>query len=73
VVRLPREPGKRESRYAHLFSGEISGADELAGMVGEDDPPAQSDGRLGQLEARVATLEAEVAALRTLIDDLTAA
>jgi uncharacterized protein YceH (UPF0502 family) len=21
VVKLPREPGKRESRYAHLFSG----------------------------------------------------
>ena len=24
VAKLPREPGKRESRYAHLFSGEIS-------------------------------------------------
>ena len=23
VVKLPREPGKRESRYAHLFGGEI--------------------------------------------------
>ena len=23
VVRLPREPGRRESRYAHLFSGEV--------------------------------------------------
>lgn len=23
VVKLPREPGKRESRYAHLFSGEV--------------------------------------------------
>ena len=21
VVKIPREPGKRESRYAHLFSG----------------------------------------------------
>lgn len=25
VVRLAREPGRRESRYAHLFSGEVSG------------------------------------------------
>ena len=24
VVRLAREPGRRESRYAHLFSGEVS-------------------------------------------------
>ena len=23
VVKLPREPGRRESRYAHLFSGEV--------------------------------------------------
>lgn len=23
VVKLPREPGKRESRYQHLFSGEV--------------------------------------------------
>ncbi len=27
VVRLAREPGKRESRYMHLFSGEV--VDEL--------------------------------------------
>lgn len=26
VAKLPREPGKRESRYAHLFSGEITEA-----------------------------------------------
>ena len=24
VVRLPREPGRRDSRYAHLFSGAVS-------------------------------------------------
>lgn len=23
VVKLPREPGKRESRYHHLFCGEV--------------------------------------------------
>jgi len=26
VVRLPREPGRRESRYAHLFSGPVAAA-----------------------------------------------
>lgn len=28
VTRLAREPGKRESRYAHLFSGEVETNDE---------------------------------------------
>ena len=28
VVRLAREPGRRESRYAHLFSGSVEGAAE---------------------------------------------
>ncbi|NVK40380.1 MAG: DUF480 domain-containing protein [Oceanospirillaceae bacterium] len=69
VVKLAREPGKRESRYAHLFSGEVSAAD-LA--------PASStataeldDDRLSQLEEDVASLRNEVAELRALLEDLT--
>jgi uncharacterized protein YceH (UPF0502 family) len=74
VVRLPREPGKRESRYAHLFSGEVAGATEQEDILGQADtgkPPAGS-GRVEQLEQRVADLEAEVAALKTRIDTLSA-
>ncbi len=69
VARLPREPGKRESRYAHLFSGELSEA-QMA-------PPASAaatdvdDDRLAALEQEVAGLRAEVAQLRELLDDLT--
>ena len=33
VVRLPREPGKRESRYMHLFSGEVDVAALAAGAA----------------------------------------
>jgi hypothetical protein len=66
VLRLAREPGKRESRYAHLFSGEPAGDGE-----GESEPGAAAaaeaanagDGRLEQLERRVADLEAEMAEL----------
>jgi uncharacterized protein YceH (UPF0502 family) len=75
VVRLPREPGKRESRYAHLFSGEVAGAEELETTVGFVDPDEQSPasgGRLSQLELRIVDLEVEVAALKELIDDLNA-
>jgi uncharacterized protein len=63
VVRLPREPGKRESRYAHLFGGEVQGglADEAAA------PSGAEPSRLAQLEARMSRLEAELAELKTLI------
>ncbi|PWC20628.1 DUF480 domain-containing protein [Brenneria roseae subsp. roseae] len=55
VARLAREPGKRESRYMHLFSGEpgetLAAADETA----SDDL---------SLAERVETLEKEVAELK---------
>ena len=60
VVRLAREPGKRESRYAHLFSGE-----PVATAAAEPAAPAASQpGRLDLIEQRLAELEAEVARLR---------
>ncbi|MCM2288117.1 MAG: DUF480 domain-containing protein [Sulfuritalea sp.] len=68
VVRLPREPGKRESRYAHLFSGEVSGeveqGSEHSGAPARAEPSLATVERLTQLEQRIATLEAEVAALK---------
>lgn len=68
VVRLPREPGKRESRYAHLFSGEVSGAGDAEGDAPgtpvRGGSPAVTEDRLLLLEQRIAALEAEVAALR---------
>jgi uncharacterized protein len=68
VVRLPREPGRRESRYAHLFSGEpVMAVDPVAagqGSVVPADPAASAPGRLERLEQRVTELEALVASLR---------
>ncbi|QFQ08743.1 YceH family protein [Enterobacter sichuanensis] len=64
VVRLAREPGKRESRYMHLFSGEIDISDKSIIpdiTVGDDD-----------LAARVAALEDEVAGLKQRLDALLA-
>ncbi|MDX5626606.1 MULTISPECIES: YceH family protein [unclassified Brenneria] len=55
TARLPREPGKRESRYMHLFSGEPS---EAAA------PAEDSDAESGDLAARVEILEKEVAELK---------
>ena len=69
VVRLPRQPGRRESRYAHLFSGEVSGADEADGAEPLESIPA-SGSALSRLEQRVAHLEAELAALKQRMEEL---
>lgn len=63
VVRLAREPGKRESRYMHLFCGEV---DE---PVSSDDA---SQAASGDLHARVEALEGEVAELKQRLDSLLA-
>jgi len=61
IAQLPRRPGEKETRYAHLLSGQpavqpaMEEAFELA-------PTARTD--------RVGTLEQEVARLRTELEDL---
>ena len=64
VVRLPREPGKRESRYMHLFSGEV----DLSQVVASESVAAPAD----DLTARVELLENEVAELKQRLDSLLA-
>lgn len=59
VVRLAREPGKRESRFMHLFSGQI------------DEVPAALESEVdGDLSARVSALENEVSELKRLVQHL---
>lgn len=68
VVKLPREPGKRESRYMHLFSGEVdveSFATAAAPVQGGDNE------RIEALEAEVSALKEELAELRALVEQLT--
>ena len=64
VVRLPREPGKRESRYMHLFSGEV----DLQSVAAQSSAPAAD----GDLRDRVEALEGEVAELKQRLDSLLA-
>ena len=64
MVRLAREPGKRESRYMHLFSGEVDPSTVLADSAA----PAAHD----SLAARVEALEEEVAGLKQRLDALLA-
>jgi len=66
VVRLPREPGKRESRYMHLFSGDVDASQVVASASESSIAPA------GDLTARVEHLENEVADLKQRLDSLLA-
>ena len=64
VVRLPRAPGARESRYAHLFSGPVASDAVL------ESPRAAPAVRDPELAARVAALEEEVQQLRARLATL---
>ncbi|MBM6605723.1 YceH family protein [Enterobacteriaceae bacterium RIT814] len=64
VLRLPREPGKRESRYMHLFSGNV---ETLINVV-EAVAPVEDESLLARVEA----LEGEVADLKQRLDSLLA-
>ena len=61
VVQLPKAPGAREARWAHLLCGPV---DVTAAPAVEQRAPE------GGLAARVSALETEVAELRALVTDL---
>ncbi|RPI12784.1 MAG: DUF480 domain-containing protein [Lysobacterales bacterium] len=69
VVKLAREPGRRESRYAHLFGDQPPAADDSPDVTAA--PSAAPAADLA-LRDRVAALESEVAALRSELDALRA-
>jgi len=63
VERLARQPGRRESRYRHLFSGNAEYAETVV-------MEAVSIPRANPSNDRVAQLETQVAALRNELDEL---
>jgi len=64
VTRLSREPGKRESRYAHLFSGEVEENETSEPDVGRGEFASSDRERLDKLEQLVGELAGEVAHLK---------
>lgn len=69
VVKLPREAGKRESRYQHLLSGEVDVEAFETASVGAATPSATSE-KFEELESEIASLRAEVAELKELVESL---
>ena len=55
VVRLAREPGRRESRYAHLFSGEVTGTADSGEPHAEAQVAASSAAPSGEPRASLST------------------
>lgn len=82
VVKLAREPGKRESRYGHLFSGDFEdGQDNQVDCNAHDmqslnpesrctNTPAGSCMHCDALASRVDILEQELNMLKTKLNDL---
>jgi uncharacterized protein len=67
AVRLARQPGRKEVRYAHLLSGEVSVEEQ-----GSDAEPIvrhQSGDRIARLEQEVEALRGEMASLRQEFED----
>jgi uncharacterized protein len=71
IVRLPRQPGRKEARNAHLFSG----MPDLTASEHETSPePARArvqaeNERIVKLEEDVALLRSEVAGLRQTVEE----
>ena len=64
VIKLPRLPGARENRWAHLLSGEPAIDDVPAAAVSGTDA---SLGEVAALRANVSRLEAEFAELKAFV------
>lgn len=65
VVLLPRQPGRKEARYAHLLGGPVAAPDASPGL-----PPEPAVLAVRQEQERLAALEQEVARLRGDLDQL---
>ena len=77
VAVLPRQPGTKEARYAHLLSGPVESQSVAAenayvrreGGIDTGQVSGHEE-RIAQLETTVAELKREITALRQKIDDL---
>ena len=68
VVKLERQPGQKDARYAHLLSGEV----DVTAVVSVPQRSAADEGsseRLEKLEEQVASLRSELESIRGTLDE----
>jgi uncharacterized protein len=70
VAVLARQPGTKESRYAHLLSGEVSAAPVAAAAQASTEGRSVLEERIVELESNMAALRNELAALREKFEAL---
>ena len=70
VAILPRQPGTKESRYAHLLCGSVELIAGAAVSAPVQQEPSASDERIERLEAEVSNLRRQVDELSEKIDTL---
>jgi uncharacterized protein YceH (UPF0502 family) len=67
---LPRQPGTKEARFVHLFSGDNIPTATTSPTTYSSDPARSSDEeRIANLEAAVASLKADIAELQRHFSD----
>jgi uncharacterized protein len=75
VVQLAREPNRRDSRWAHLFSGPVANAAseseiaEVSSLAAVAPASGRSDDRLAKVEREVQALRAELDELKRRLGD----
>ena len=67
LVRLERQPGQKEARYAHLLSGEID-ASSIPSPA-EKRSSSADPSRIEALETEVASLKQELAEFKATFDE----
>lgn len=74
VTRLPRQPGRKEQRCAHLFAGMPEPADEARAIAPEAGRIRVADGneRIALLEKEIALLRADMEELRRTVEEFMA-
>ncbi|HSD41583.1 MAG TPA: YceH family protein [Burkholderiales bacterium] len=70
VVQLPRQPGAREQRWAHLLSGPVEAVPSLppAVAVATSSAPDATAAEIATLRAELTRLAAETAELRAIVE-----
>jgi uncharacterized protein YceH (UPF0502 family) len=69
VKMLPRQPGTKEARYAHLLSGDVEGWIGPEESAGPGEHSAASDERVERLESEVAELRREMGELKQQMEN----
>jgi uncharacterized protein YceH (UPF0502 family) len=65
---LPRQPGTKESRYAHLFAGDVVEAEAPVHVSAAVERDPADAGRIARLEEEVAELRQEVAGVKEQLE-----